>query len=141
MGYDVHITRADHWPESDDTPISIAEWEALVKRDPELSLEPTLEAKLPDGRVLRTDSPGMARFKGVVHFLYEEGRVTVTDPDRETIRKMRAIAQALGARVLGDDGECYDESDDGDGGDGGPIIARATPRSEPKAWWRRIRRQ
>ena len=33
MGYDVHITRAREWHESDTTPITLDEWLAYVARD------------------------------------------------------------------------------------------------------------
>ena len=38
MGYDVHITRADHWTESERRPIAAEEWLALVERDSELAI-------------------------------------------------------------------------------------------------------
>jgi hypothetical protein len=40
-------------------------------------------------------------------FHYRDGRVGAKDPDNEMIRKMWAIAQPLGARVQGDEGESY----------------------------------
>ena len=40
-------------------------------------------------------------------FDHTEGRITVKNPDAEIIDKMRRIASALDARVVGDDGEEY----------------------------------
>jgi hypothetical protein len=40
---------------------------------------------------------------------WRNGRVVVKDPDGMLIRKMREIAETLGARVQGDDGEYYEE--------------------------------
>jgi hypothetical protein len=60
-------------------------------------------------------------------FLYRKGYVTVKNPDEEIIRKMWSIAQALSAKVQGDDSEVYDSS------------ARASlPDADPpgKSWWR-----
>ena len=39
MGYDVHITRAEHWTESDSTPIGLDEWLSYVGSDPEMRLD------------------------------------------------------------------------------------------------------
>ena len=36
MGYDVHITRAESWEESEGTPIPMEDWKRLVEEDPEL---------------------------------------------------------------------------------------------------------
>jgi hypothetical protein len=40
-------------------------------------------------------------------FDYQEGTVVVKNPDDEILGKMRRIAAALGAKVLGDEGELY----------------------------------
>jgi hypothetical protein len=40
MGYDLHITRADHWAENEGHEITRDEWFALVASDPELTPDP-----------------------------------------------------------------------------------------------------
>lgn len=40
-------------------------------------------------------------------FNFDRGDVVVKNPDAEILAKMWAIAQKLGARVQGDDGELY----------------------------------
>ena len=42
MGYDLHVTRAETWPDSDMAPITLEEWEACVRTD--ASLTPDQEA-------------------------------------------------------------------------------------------------
>ena len=45
MGYDLHITRKDCWAEEEDKrSISILEWKAYVKSDPDI----VLDAENPD---------------------------------------------------------------------------------------------
>lgn len=43
MGWEVHMTRADHWAHSDQRPITAAEWLAVVSADPELRIDGQLE--------------------------------------------------------------------------------------------------
>jgi hypothetical protein len=40
-------------------------------------------------------------------FDYRRSRVVVKSPDDEILGKMRQIASALGAKVIGDEGELY----------------------------------
>src|SRR5438094_861079 len=40
MGWEIHITRADFWPDSHQAPITSEEWLELVKADPELTIDP-----------------------------------------------------------------------------------------------------
>ena len=39
-GWQIHITRAEHWSESDRNPTVADEWLALVETDPELVIDP-----------------------------------------------------------------------------------------------------
>lgn len=119
MGYDLHITRKNDWHDSKGSEISLDEWRALVLADPQMRLDGFAEARLLDGRVLRTDSEGLAVWTeysqhdeacNKAWFLYSHGEIRVKNPDDEIIRKMWSIAQALGAKVQGDDGEVYDSS-------------------------------
>ena len=40
MGWEIHITRADDWAESDQQPITTDEWLTLIDADPELVIDP-----------------------------------------------------------------------------------------------------
>ena len=71
MGYEVHITRAAHWTESEKKPITLAEWEACVQSDPEMRMDNFAEITSPAGMKIRIDGEGIAVWKG--HSAYEEG--------------------------------------------------------------------
>lgn len=106
MGWEIHITRADHWPESDRHPITAHEWMRLVETDPELLIDP------------RDNGPHFALWKA--HsidgdnpwFDWCDGTISTKYPDRKTLGKALEIAHHFGARVQGDDGEEYTQPDD-----------------------------
>jgi hypothetical protein len=111
MGYELHITRKEHW--SDEGPdIADSEWQAYIANDPEMKITGVAEAALPDGGVLRYESPLLAEWRKqsgdeVVWFDFRSGRIDVKNPDDETTAKMQQIAAALGGKVQGDEGEIY----------------------------------
>jgi hypothetical protein len=99
MGYDLHITRADDWTQGEDAPITAEEWLALVEADPEL-------------RLSGDNGPCFALWSGTskypdAWFAWQRGEVNTKNPDPPIIEKAIHIAERLGARVLGDDGERY----------------------------------
>ena len=115
MGYDLHITRADNWFDSETAPISLDEWAAYVAADPEMRMDGFAEAKV-DGYILRTENDGLAvwvAYSGhgkdgnMAWFDYCDGRIVVKNPDDEIIDKMKRIAAYFHAAVLGDEGEAY----------------------------------
>jgi hypothetical protein len=121
MGYDVHITRKRAWHDEDGEEISLAEWLAVVEAGPAMRLDGHAEARLAGGAVLTVESEGLAvwtgwsghgRSGGMAWFDCRGGMITVKNPDREILRKMWELAQALSARVQGDEGELYGPSGD-----------------------------
>lgn len=99
MGYDLHITRAAHWADNDDTQISRREWLGIIQADPELTLLPGT-------------GPCFAVWSGPSHLVepwldWLAGNVYTKNPDSALLRKMIRVAERLGARVQGDDGELY----------------------------------
>ncbi len=142
MGYDLHITRKENW--FDEAPgISLQDWLAHVADDPELRLDGFAEAAVGNGKVLRVERQGLCvwtaysggeRGNDTCWLAWSEGgNIDVKNPDPEIRRKMWAIAERLGGRVQGDDGEFY-------GPDGEPIADTApAPGGSPaakRAWWR-----
>lgn len=116
MGYDVHITRAEHWLDSTEAPIALAEWQAYVASDPEMRLDGVAVAHVAGQPVLAYESAGLAVWLAYTGhdvggnrawFDWRNGSVIVKNPDAEILDKMKRIAAALGARVVGDDGESY----------------------------------
>ncbi len=106
MGWEIHITRAEHWAESDQHPIAVDEWLAPVESDPELVIDP------------RDNGPYFALWLphrlGHDHpwFDWFQGSICAKHPDRETLGKALEIARHFGARVQGDDGELYERPED-----------------------------
>lgn len=140
MGYDVHITRAPEWYESDTTPIALEEWLAYVASDAEMRLDGFAEARNPKtGEIIRIESPGLSVWTawsaGTAWMDHCDGRVVVKNPDTAILQKMCAIAKHFGARVQGDEGELYPESLD---------IARAADdldrhlQRARSPWWKRL---
>jgi hypothetical protein len=61
VGYDVHITRAEHWVDSEEHPISLPEWLRYVASDPEMRLDGVSIAHDPKGNpILAIESEGLA---------------------------------------------------------------------------------
>ena len=115
MGYDVHITRADDWTESQTRPIALDEWTGYITSDPEMRLDNSAEADV-EGNVISYENEGLAvwtEYSGhgvngnMAWFDYREGRIVVKNPDEEILGKMKQIAEELKGRVIGDEGERY----------------------------------
>jgi hypothetical protein len=99
MGYDFHVTRKDNWSDDIGPSISLDEW---ARGDVDISPDP--------------DNPGSE------HWIVQgpdgqwplwwtvNGELLTKNPEPSAIEKLIAIARALGARVLGDEGEVYDDS-------------------------------
>ncbi|HYH67660.1 MAG TPA: hypothetical protein VD866_23385 [Urbifossiella sp.] len=100
MGYDLHVTRAAHWTESEAHPITRDEWLAYIRSDPELTPDP----ENGDTFVLWTG----AGCKPAPWFDWWRGAVTTKNPRRATVTKMLQLASYFGARVQGDEGEFYE---------------------------------
>lgn len=116
MGYDVHITRKENWFDEDGPAIDIAEWKALVDADPEMRLDGYASAVVGNGSVLRLERDGLSVWTAyaghgvdgnMAWFDFRQGNVVVKNPDDAILGKMWRLAQQLGAKVQGDDGELY----------------------------------
>ena len=130
MGYDVHITRAAEWFDSETTPISREEWGIMIASDPALGLDPE---NGPDD-FLFTGHP-----EEPWSLWWHRGRISTKDPDNFTIAKMIALAGRLGARVVGDEGAMYvlDAT--------GAVVelhdapvSKPTPAGAARSFWRRL---
>ncbi len=103
MGYELHITRAPDWAENEDDYIRADEWLTLVEADAELTLD-------------TRNGPHFARWSGLSDhqepwFDWFEGNIHTKYPDPMMLAKMLEIADKLGAKVQGDDGEMYESED------------------------------
>lgn len=117
MGYDLHLTKADDWVDAKDHPIEPADWLALVDSDHELSMSPSdfYERRTPDGNLERVSATAWIAGSSECTFWFQDGEVTAKNPDDAATLKLIGIAERLGARVLGDDGEVYERSDSAPG--------------------------
>ncbi|HZH30477.1 MAG TPA: hypothetical protein VEY11_06915 [Pyrinomonadaceae bacterium] len=106
MGYDLYITRAPSWLETEEYPISESEWKVVVAADPSLSVSE-------DFWFERSKGESVERIKAViwdghperVPFWFYDGAISAKNPDDETIEKMVEIAEKLRAHVLGEEDE------------------------------------
>jgi hypothetical protein len=120
MGYDVHITRKLRWWDRDGPEIPLAAWAALVTADPDMRLDGYAETRVEDRSILRIENEGLSVWTAysrhsenrMAWFGFRRGNVVVKNPDPEILQKMWSLAQALSAKVQGDDGEFYDASGD-----------------------------
>lgn len=98
MGYDLHFTRADHWPDSVIHPISLPEWITVADAEPGLTKHQEA-GKVPLYEYINAAGDSWA-------LSWRSGMITVwkgagAAPDLAT------VAQKLGARLVGDDSEEY----------------------------------
>jgi len=112
MGYDLHITRADNWFESDEKPISLTEWKDIINKDQSLRMDGVAETVLPDGTTMRYENDGLTIWLSGTddehyYFDFRNGEIVLKNPDDYVIEKMKELAIKLNARVIGDDGEEY----------------------------------
>jgi hypothetical protein len=102
MGYDLHVTRAEHWS-NDDNQISAREWLELVKGDPELIPSPE-------------HGEYFVIWRGTSYypetwFNWQDGNIYTKNPDKATLWKLYQMAQRLNAQLQGDDGEIWGTPD------------------------------
>ena len=105
MGYDIHITRSADWADiPNGQEITADEWIDYISKDPDL-------------RLAGYNGDYFALWSGPSTleepwFDWSSGRIDTKNPDQALVEKAIAIAQALGARVQGDDGEFYPPSNE-----------------------------
>ncbi|WP_041613584.1 hypothetical protein [Paenibacillus sp. JDR-2] len=83
MSYELHITKADHWVSSEQNPITNDDIKKVVD--------------LLDTHMW-------------IPFVFQGGRITLSGADKMVIGLMITIANRIGARVQGDEGEYYDNT-------------------------------
>lgn len=114
MGYDLHITRREDWTDETGPEISLEEWNELVERHSATDV-----------------------VRGALY--WERGEVIAKNPDVALVRQMVAMAERLGGRVQGDDGEIYDPDGTAQRGQE-PQPARPANLFSSAANWLRSRR-
>ncbi len=99
MAYDLHVTRPE--------PISRDELDRVIAGDPELSwsLEDYVDIADEDGLVARYP---LICWRGRPCFWLWRGEVLCSGPEDHQIVRLIQMAESLGARVVGDEGERYE---------------------------------
>lgn len=142
MGYELHITRAESWVEAESNPITLEEWLAYIKSDPELEIDEVGEATTTDGETVFCGDPGLAIWTahpedgadgGRAWIYHSQDCIVVKNPDQQFTAKMWRIAQHFGARVYGDEDEEY-------GADGEQVGEGegSRDRGVKRPWWKRL---
>ena len=130
MGYNIYITRKDHWADESGEQITHEEWEEYVKSDAELTLEDYVKDE--GFSVWRGYSRHEENVR-IAWFSHLEGNIYTKNPDEEILEKSLSIAQAINGKVQGDDGEVYDAK-------GKPYSweeaeVQNPPNNNTKKWW------
>lgn len=99
MGYDIHITRKEFWADEDGPEITLEEWRNYVATDSSIMLD----EENPSGQnyVFRSGQNLCPLWWN------ERAEIYAKNPEPTVIAKLVQIANALGAKVMGDDGEIY----------------------------------
>jgi hypothetical protein len=104
MPYAAHIERVDFG-----NGISLSEWETYVGGDSEFAWQPEARVTSPKGEVIVLPTPHCALWSGArgetALFCWRRGGVHFDGPTPQSIAKAKAIAKALRATVVGDEGE------------------------------------
>jgi len=153
VGYDLHISRAEFWPDSTYYPILERELADLIEREPDLWFEPDRKGQVPahvhtsrEDRVaglptepslrmfgwddgLGVAERGLAEPNGAEWLQVSRGQIQRKYPGDAMIRRMAGIARSLDAWLEGDDGELYVVDTDGQ------IISRERTVAERHPAW------
>lgn len=98
VGYDLHICRSEDWADAAKDPIDELEWVEVVRAN---GLERAGEA---DSTPIYIGRSG----ENALSYLWMNGEIVVTGATQEPdIVSAVSLAEQLGARVVGDDGETY----------------------------------
>ena len=146
MGYDIRITRQENWfDDNAKNRISLEEWKDFLSGDPEMRIDNSAEAKTKSNEIIRAESEGLSvwtKYSGngldrnFAWFDYNKGNIVCKNADEEIITKMLDIANRLNAKVQGDDGELYEQSENKKNTSKLPTDEESNQIEQQKPWWR-----
>jgi len=134
MGYDVHITRKEDWSGDDGPEISREEWLGFVGNDKSMRLERDTVVENDQGEAFSVQDETLAVWtewanreegKSEAWMWHSHGNVMAKNPDRAMLQKMFLIADTMGGKLQGDEGEVYNSIGEVDRADRGK-----------KRWWK-----
>ena len=98
MGYDIYITRKQHWFDEDGPEISESEWLDVASRHRELL------------RLAGTHDFELRKAQASRYLFYSSGQIFMKKPTREALMLMISLSKELKAHVQGEEGELYQEN-------------------------------
>ncbi|MBY9080810.1 hypothetical protein KIH86_13270 [Paenibacillus sp. HN-1] len=109
MSYDIHITRASHWMNYEELPISLEELKEYFSSKPDFEYSKLLTiATDPFTMTIQGDFFIWKSEEGEIPFRLTNGNLALSNGDDEFVMdKMKEIAADLHAIVQGDEGEIY----------------------------------
>ena len=107
MGYDLHIVRTEQWFDSSSKPVTKTDVDCIIASDNSLSWSTSdfVDMTEADGSVARYFD---INWKGEPAFWWYRSEIKCKNPTDAQILKLAEMAKALGAMLLGDDGERYE---------------------------------
>ena len=108
MGYDVHLVRTEDWFDSASLPVTKEDVDQLLAADSSLAWSDSeyVEMYEDDGSVTRYF---MITWNKEPVFWWYRSEIQCKNPSKPQLLKLIQMAKGLGARVVGDDGETYEE--------------------------------
>jgi hypothetical protein len=104
MGYDLHIVRTEDWSQRAENPIRLEEWQEYLAHDKDLKLAGI------NGPYFAVFSDASDVYAGP-WLDWVDGEIYSKNPSLRMVRKMISIAVKLQAKVQGDEGEVYTETE------------------------------
>lgn len=99
MGYDLHLTRASNWTDSEVEPIPESDWVEFA----EASLHVPTDISVDGGPTIYQ----LRNHPEAPTLQWDRGQVTVWGVAEDDAADLLRVAGQLGARLVGDDGEPY----------------------------------
>ncbi len=106
-GYDLHVVRTEDWIDSESNPITRLDRDRLIATDSTLARSTTdyVETTGKDDTIARYFA---IAWNGVATFWWVGSEVTCKKASNAQVLKLIEMAETLGARDVGDDGERYE---------------------------------
>ncbi len=98
-GYELHITRKNHWADVGGPRITESEWQSYVQQDTAIQSD---ALNSPDAYIVSVDGESFS-----IWYNPRLGELSTKNPSDAAIEIMKKIAARLKAKVQGDDGESY----------------------------------
>lgn len=112
MSYEVFITRADVSWETAENPLSESEWLAVANASHELETSKAnfYSRKNDDGEIEKYHPWLITSLPNKPPLWFIDGAINTDNPDIVTIKEMVVFSKILNAKVIGEEGEVYNEN-------------------------------